>query len=181
VEEEKIIKSVQHWLDHIVIDLNLCPFAKAPRLKNSIRFKVSNAESDEALLLDLAAELSLLDAQDRVETTLLILSTALSDFHDYNQFLDLVDDLLMELKLEGVFQVASFHPAYQFAETDVEDVENFTNKSPYPIFHILRESSLDRAVQTHPDTSLIPSNNARLMRQMGMDRLMSLWNGCFEV
>lgn len=177
--EFKIIRTAQNWLDSIVIGLNLCPFAKAPRMKDSIHFRVSKSPNEEGVLFDLKTELERLSGDDTIETTLVILPEALSDFGTYNQFLDLADDLLIAMELDGIFQIASFHPAYQFSDTTAEAAENFTNRSPYPILHILRESSLDVAIDSHPDTQSIPAQNSKLMNEMGSEQLKKLLKTCF--
>ena len=174
---DKHIKSVQQWLEQIVIGLNLCPFAKRELVKNRIRFKVSEAQSEEKLLEDLNAELELIFLTDSVETTLLILTNILQDFNDYNQFLDIADSLIEKMDFEGEFQIASFHPDYQFADTEFDDVENYTNRSPYPILHILREASLEKAIDTYPDVENIPEKNIALLRSMGTDKVKELLNG----
>ena len=174
---DKQIKSVQQWLEKIVIGLNLCPFAKRELVKNRIRFKVSEAQSEEKLLEDLNAELELIFSNDSIETTLLIISNILQDFNDYNQFLDLADALIQQMDFEGEFQIASFHPDYQFADTEFDDVENYTNRSPYPILHILREASLEKAIDTYPDVENIPEKNIALLKSMGTDKVKELLNG----
>lgn len=174
---DKHIKSVQQWLEKIVIGLNLCPFAKRELVKNRIRFKVSEAQSEEKLLEDLNAELELIFSNDSIETTLLIISNILQDFNDYNQFLDLADALIQQMDFEGEFQIASFHPDYQFADTEFDDVENYTNRSPYPILHILREASLEKAIDTYPDVENIPEKNIALLKSMGTDKVKELLNG----
>ena len=171
---DKHIKSVQLWLEKIVIGLNICPFAKRELVKNRIRFKVSESESEEKLLEDLNAELDLIFSNDSVETTLLILPNILQDFYDYNQFLDLADELLVQMDLEGVFQIATFHPEYQFDGTQPEDVENYTNRSPYPILHILREESLEKAIDDYPDVDKIPEKNIELLKSMGLEKILNL-------
>ncbi len=131
-----------------MIGLNLCPFAKAVHAGNQIRYVVSDAQTPEALLADLARELQMLAAADRadVETTLLIHPRVLVDFLDYNDFLDIADAAVEELGFAGTIQVASFHPQYQFADTEPDAIENFSNRSPYPMLHLLREESVERAV-----------------------------------
>ena len=174
---DKQIKSVQQWLEKIVIGLNLCPFAKRELVKNRIRFKVSEAKSEEKLLEDLNTELELIFSNASVETTLLIIPNILQDFNDYNQFLDLADALIQQKDFEGEFQIASFHPDYQFADTEFDDVENYTNRSPYPILHILREASLEKAIDTYPDVENIPEKNIALLKSMGTDKVKELLNG----
>ncbi len=164
----------------MVVGLNLCPFAGRELVNNRVRFSVSEADREEPLLIDLQAELELLDADKAVETTLLIHPFVLQDFVDYNQFLDSVDRLLERTGLEGVYQVASFHPDYQFAGTLPEDVENYTNRSPYPMLHLIREESLARAIAGYPDPDGIPERNIELMKSLGLDRMHALMRACFE-
>ena len=128
------------------------------------------------MLNALADELDVLVNDPDIETTLLIHPSVLQDFYDYNQFLDLVDGLLKELELEGVFQVASFHPDYQFGGTDLDDAENYTNRAPYPLLHIIREASLEHVIGQYPDVDAIPERNVALMNEMGVNKLQLLLN-----
>jgi hypothetical protein len=166
---------VRQWLESLVIGLNLCPFAGRELLNNRIRFAVTGATSEDELLQALQAELELLGVNSSIETTLLIHPKVLGDFADYNQFLDAADGMLRHLELEGVYQVASFHPDYQFGGTEPNDVENFTNRAPYPLLHILREESLERAIAEFPDVEKIPERNIKLMKSMGEEQLRRLW------
>lgn len=172
------VRVTQHWLELIVIGLNLCPFAKREYQKKRIRFKQSMACDEQALLQDLIVELSLLNRQAEIETTVLIVPNALSDFAEYNQFFSFVDTLIQEMELDGVFQVASFHPQYQFAGTQPDDVENYTNRAPYPILHILRETSLEHAIEQHPNTAQIPDDNIKLMQSLGLTHMTGLLSSC---
>ncbi|VVE00507.1 peptidase [Pandoraea capi] len=168
-DNEAVIAATRHWLTRAVIGLNLCPFAKAVHVKDQIRYVVSAARDMEGALLDLESELQWLSQADPlvVDTTLLILPDALLDFHEYNDALFFAERLLKQLHLEGELQMASFHPDYQFEGTAPDDVENFTNRSPYPILHLLREASLDRAVEAFPEAETIYERNEALMRKMG--------------
>jgi hypothetical protein len=177
---DEIIQSVRLWVERLVIGLNLCPFAKRELVKQRIRFSVSDAESEEDLLQELHHELELLNRDDTIETTLLIHPRVLTDFYDYNQFLDLADDLLIQMQLEGSFQIASFHPLYQFGGTEPDDVENYTNRSPYPILHLIREDSLEKAINSHPDPDGIPQRNIDLMQDMGAEKIRALLQSCFD-
>ena len=163
------IAATQHWLEQAVIGLNLCPFAKAVHVKKQIRWVESPALDAQGLLGDLVQELQFLAAADpeKVETTLLIHPHALTDFLDYNDFLDTADAAIEELGLAGVLQVASFHPDYQFAGTAPDDVENLSNRSPYPMLHLLREDSIARAVAAYPDTAVIYERNIETLRRLG--------------
>jgi len=167
--EAQIIATTSQWLERAVIGLNLCPFAKAAYVKQRVRFTVSAATNDEALLDDLIVALQELHAADpsECETTLLIHPAALTDFLDYNDFLDAADAALDALGLTGVIQVASFHPQYQFAGTEPEDIENCTNRSPYPLLHLLREDSIEKAVQSYPDVDDIPQRNIETLQRLG--------------
>ncbi len=181
MRSDAVILSVRNWVQEIVIGLQLCPFAKSAMMKDSVRFVHSDADTEEQLLLDLKGEIELLELDNKIETTLLIHPEVLHDFVRYNQFLGVVEVLFEELELEGVYQVASFHPQYQFAETDPDDVENYTNRSPYPILHILREASVDLAIETYPDTDLIPERNIALLREMGTEKIKKMLQSCFHV
>jgi hypothetical protein len=166
---EDVIAATRDWLEKAVIGLNLCPFAKAVHVHDRIRYCVSTAASEAQLLDDLMAQLRALDGADPAqwETTLLIHPQVLADFADYNEFLARADDAVRELGLEGVMQVASFHPRYRFEGTGPDDIENYTNRSPYPMLHLLRESSVERAVTTYPDTENIYRRNIATLRALG--------------
>ena len=172
------IAETERWLQRAVIGLNLCPFAKAVHVRGQVRFVLSEAATPEALLEDLGAELLHLRDTPAAETdtTLIVHPRALGDFLDYNDFLEQADALVAELDLEGVLQVASFHPDYQFAGTGPDDVENFTNRSPYPTLHLLREDSVSRAVEAFPDPDAIVDCNVETLRRLGRDG----WRALFE-
>ena len=165
------IADTQRWIERAVIGLNLCPFAKAVVAKGQVRYVLSEATTPEALLETLGAELSLLrdTPAETVDTTLIVHPHVLADFLDYNDFLDLADALVAELDLEGVLQVASFHPQYQFAGTAPDDIDNCTNRSPWPTLHLLREDSVARAVAAFPDPDVIVERNIATLRQLGPD------------
>jgi hypothetical protein len=166
---DDIINATRTWVDKAVIGLNLCPFAKAVQVKNQLRYVVSDANDLDALLADLRDELQALTKVDptQIDTSLLIHPLILSNFLDFNDFLELADAILDELGLTGEIQIASFHPHYQFAGTGPEDIENYTNRSPYPTLHLLRESSIERAVATFPDASDIYSRNMDTLHRLG--------------
>lgn len=172
-----VVAATVAWLEAAVIGLDLCPFAGAVHAEKRIRYAVTAAETPEALLEALMAELRTLAAADpgEIETTLLIHPRVFGDFLDYNDFLDVADAALDELSLAGEIQIASFHPRYQFAGTAPEDIGNFSNRSPYPMLHLLREASVERAIAAHPDTAQIPEKNLETLRRLGRkgwDRLM---------
>lgn len=165
------VTATQHWIEKAVIGLNLCPFAKAVQAKGQIRYAVSTADSTEALLQDLIAELLRLQAADpaEIDTTLLIHPWVLVDFLDYVDFLDIADTTLEALGFAGQFQIASFHPHYRFADTEPDDLGNYTNRSPYPTLHLLREASVERAIASIPDASEIYNRNIDTMRRLGVE------------
>ena len=167
-EQQAILDATRHWLTRAVIGLNLCPFAKSVHVKEQIRYVVSEATDAEALIDTLEAELKTLAEADpeRIDTTLLIVPRMLTDFADYNDFLYLAERLLDSLGLSGVLQIASFHPQYQFAGTEADDIENYTNRAPYPILHLLREDSIARAVEAFPDAADIYERNEETMRRL---------------
>lgn len=180
MEHEKIIKSVKHWVETLVVGLNLCPFAKRELVKNRVRFFVTEAKTEEQLLSSLQAELELLDADLAIETTLLIHPMALLDFFDYNQFLNTADNLLVRMKMEGIYQIASFHPDYQFSGTESDDAENYTNRAPYPLLHLIREESLERAIADYPDPEMISDRNIMLLKSLGQAKMQALLQSCFD-
>ena len=165
------IAATQQWLERAVIGLNLCPFAKAVHVKRQIRYVLCEASDVDGLRATLAGELQLLrdTPADAVDTTLVVHPHVLQDFIDYNDFLDKADALVVELGLEGVLQVASFHPQYQFAGSASDDIDNYTNRAPYPTLHLLREDSVARAVAAFPDPDVIVERNIETLRRLGVE------------
>lgn len=169
VSAEVMVQDTLRWLERVVIGLNLCPFAKSVYVKGQVHCAVSGAADLEALRDDLLNELHNLVALEPSvrDTTVLVVQNLLQDFYDYNDFLNVADDCLLALDLEGVIQIASFHPHYQFAGTDEDDITNFTNRSPYPTLHLIREASIDRAVAAFPNAEDIFETNMTTMNQLG--------------
>ncbi len=172
------IIATERWLERAVIGLNLCPFAKAVHTRGKIRTVLSSAADEHGVMLELIAELKHLEqiSADAVDTSLIVIPQFFSDFEDFNDFLGEAEDELWVQGFEGVFQLASFHPRYQFAETDVNDAQNNTNRAPYPTLHILREASVDVAVAAM-DTESIYMANIQTMQQLGnegFERLLKL-------
>ena len=163
------IEDTRHWLEAAVIGLNLCPFAKAVHGKGQIRWRLSDAREPKALLADLVQELQFLATADAqaVETTLLVHPHVLDDFLDFNDFLDVADAALVDLGLDGTLQIASFHPQYRFADSEPDDITNHSNRSPHPTLHLLRESSIARAVASVPDAADIYERNLETLRGLG--------------
>lgn len=178
--DEEIIQSVRQWVETFVVGMNLCPFAKRELVKNRVRFVTTAATTAEQLLQVLQTELELLNADPSVETTLLIHPAVLQDFYDFNDFLGCADILLLDMELEGIYQVASFHPDYRFGGTRPGDAENYTNRAPYPVLHLLREESLERVIADYPDVDDIPERNIELMNSLGQDKLQALLKSCLK-
>ncbi len=178
--DEEIILAVRQWVETFVVGMNLCPFAKRELVKNRVRFVTTAATTAEQLLQVLQTELELLNADPSVETTLLIHPAVLQDFYDFNDFLGFADSLLVDMELEGIYQVASFHPDYQFGGTRPGDAENYTNRAPYPVLHLLREESLERVIADYPDVDDIPERNIELMNSLGQDKLQALLKSCLK-
>ena len=170
------IADTRRWLERAVIGLNLCPFAKAVYVKQQVRFVLSDAELPEDLLEELAEELLHLrdTPADETDTTLLVHPKVLGDFLDYNDFLDRVDALIEALELDGILQVASFHPDYRFADCEADDPGNCTNRAPYPTLHLLREASLDKAVAAYPEADVIVERNLQTMEKLGLEGFRKL-------
>ena len=179
LDAEAIIAATRLWIERAVIGLNLCPFAKAVYVKEQIRYVVSDAETREELLLYLERELDALDqaSPSEVDTVLLMHPRVLNDFLDYNDFLDIADALIDEMDLEGVIQVASFHPQYQFEGTEPDDITNFSNRAPYPTLHLLREASVEAALEANPDAESIYERNIETLRKLGIEGWLALGIG----
>jgi hypothetical protein len=176
--DQEIIDATQNWLVKAVIGLNLCPFAKAEHVHGRIRYVVSRATDAEDLRAELRREVAWLNEIDPAltETTLFMPVCMLADFLDFNDFLEEADGVVEELDLEGIIQIASFHPQYQFGDAGPDDIENYTNRSPWPTLHLIREASIDRAVAAFPDAADIYERNMSVLRQLGHEgwkKLMS--------
>ena len=174
---KEIVARTQLWLERAVIGLNLCPFAKSVFVKKQVRYALTAASSPDELLAELEHELTLLADTDpaQLDTTLLIHPLAMTDFLDFHFFLGEVDALIRNLGYEGVFQIASLHPQYEFAGSEPDDIANFTNRSPYPTLHLLREASIDRAVAAFPDAEAIFERNIETMERLGHEGWKKLW------
>jgi hypothetical protein len=180
--DNRYIAETRAWVERAVIGLKLCPFARAPQLQGLVRYVASSATTSEALRDDLVHELQRLAAcaPGEIETTLLIHPDVLPDFHEYNDFLDVAEQAVEALGLEGVIQVASFHPRYQFAGTDIDDIGNASNRSPFPTLHLLREESIERAVEAFGDTDAIFEANIETLERLGPEGWAALQRLCRE-
>ena len=180
MNQQDVVSSVHRWVASVVVELNLCPFAKRELVKERIRFVVTDTIDEIGLLQALETELQHLNDNPDTETTLLIHPLVLTNFADYNQFLEIADALIEQMNLDGIYQIASFHPQYQFADTHLDDAENYSNRSPYPLLHILREDSLEQVIEEYPDTASIPDQNIKLLNNMGANKLRALLEACFQ-
>ncbi|SBS35238.1 hypothetical protein MAQ5080_03116 [Marinomonas aquimarina] len=176
--EELVVAQTQKWVSSFIVAMNVCPFAKREVDRGSVRYVVVRSRQETVALEELMAEIDFLDQHPEVETTLVIFPTM---FHDFVGYLDFVDDseaLMYEQGCEGVYQLATFHPKYCFSGTEEDDVSNYTNRSPYPMLHILREASLEKAIDYYGDTADIPERNIKLMEDTGHEALAKLMQQC---
>lgn len=178
MKTETIIEQTKCWLSSIIIELNFCPFAKREFIKESICYDVSTANGLEANLHALARALEHLDNHAEVETTLLIFAEAFANFNDFVEMIDYADQLIDELGYRSTYQLAHFHPDYCFEGAEPDDAANYTNRAPFPILHLLREDSLQNAIDKHPDTASIPDNNIKLARELGITKMQTLLSKC---
>lgn len=174
---ELITREVGDWLNDVVIGLNLCPFAAKPMRNRQIKTFVSHAETEETLLQDILEQLLELEStsSEKIDTTLVVVPNMLSDFYDYNLFIDWIEALLRQQNWRGIFQLATFHPNYCFGGTDPEDAENLTNRSPYPIFHLLREDSMEKVLKHYPDPESIPDKNIERVESLSESEKQQLF------
>ncbi|MFA6052186.1 MAG: DUF1415 domain-containing protein [Methylobacter sp.] len=174
------ITATQAWLKSIIIEYNICPFAKRELERESIRFCVDQDTEIENCLLNLMLECDRLDTDESIETTLLIYANAFTAFDDYLDFLEIAETLLRDQGYEGIYQLASFHPDYCFQGADQDDPANYTNRSPYPMLHLLREASIEKAVSAYPDPENIPQRNIELTRELGLAKMRALLAQCYQ-
>jgi hypothetical protein len=178
-KDQPLIAATQAWLKTFIIEYSICPFAKTEWERGSIHFKVDNDRNIEDCLANLMLECDRLDTDPDIETTLLIYGDAPADFDDYLDFLELAETLLIEQGYEGVYQLASFHPDYCFQGAGPDDPANYTNRSPYPMLHLLREASLERALAAYPHPENIPQHNIELTRGLGLAKIQALLAACY--
>lgn len=182
--EQLIFKSTQTWLNSFIIAFNICPFAQREQQRNSIRYQVEYSNKLEIVLENLIMECRYLDDHPETETTLYILPTGFDDFDDYLDLLGLAEQLLINQAYEGIYQLASFHPNYCFETSEQNGMEqdpaNYTNRSPYPMLHIIRESSIERAIAKYPNPEGIPENNIKLTRKLGLKKLQMVLANCYQ-
>ncbi len=168
-KEDSVISQTQNWIREVVIGLNFCPFARKPFTDERIAYRVSDAADIDTALVALRVMCLTLNEQPELETALIILPEGFQDFETYLELVYAAEDLIEDEDFEGVYQVASFHPDYLFAGSDDSDPANYTNRSPYPMLHILREDLLEIAIDKHPDTASIPDQNIAKARSLGLE------------
>ncbi|MDP3268361.1 MAG: DUF1415 domain-containing protein [Legionella sp.] len=172
--EQQVKQHTLNWVQSFIIKYNMCPFANAPVVKSTLRLTVSQAVKKAHALEELMTEFHFLDEHPLTETTLIVFPDSFKDFYSYLDLVALAEQLIVQLEYEGIYQVASFHPDYYFADTDPEDVTNYTNRSPYPMLHILREESLEKAINVYGDTYKIPEKNMATLRNIGLDEIKKI-------
>ena len=180
-KDQQLIAATQSWLKTIIIAYSICPFAKRELECGSIRYSVNHDTEIESCLLNLILECERLDTDSSIETTLVIYDNAFKAFDDYLDFLELAETLLIEQGYEGVYQLASFHPDYCFEAAGQDDPANYTNRSPYPMLHLLRETSIERAVASYPHPENIPQQNIELTRDLGLTKMRALLAACYPL
>lgn len=179
VDDQQIITQTKKWLNSVIVAHNYCPFAKREIDKGSIRYQIIHETEFNSLLESLIQECIWLDQNDQTETTLIIFPSNLNDFNAFLDCLVLSEDLLTAQGYEGKYQLASFHPNYCFQGADENDAANYTNRSPYPMFHLLREASVQLAIEKHPDTDSIPERNIEHAREQGLEAMQDLLKSCY--
>jgi len=178
---EYISQHTQNWIRSFIIKLTICPFAKREVERGTLRIEISTTKKMDQALEKLMAEIQLLDNEPSIETTLLIFPSLSKDFFYYLDFVDRAEILLFEQGYEGIYQLASFHPDYCFADADFDDLSNYTNRSPYPMLHLLREVSVEKAIAYYGETEKIPENNIKSLRELGLDEIKSILVDCIPI
>lgn len=178
---EALINQTKAWLTSVIIEHNICPFADREVKRDSIRYSVQQDPDLELCLQQLIMECRILDMDKDVETSLLIYKNVFNEFDSYLSFVDLANALLVDQGYQGVYQLASFHPNYCFADAEQNDAANYTNRSPYPMLHIIREASLEKALENYPEPESIPERNIELTRRLGLKQMQALLQACYDI
>ena len=173
--DNQIVERTKSWINEFVIGLNLCPFAKVPFDKDKITYKICDSTDEEQILTNIASDmLDLYNISPTIVETSFLILPQMVDFEEYLDYLEVCHIILKDLNLEGHIQIASFHPDYQFDGTEPDDVENYTNRSPYPMFHFLREESVERALLAYPEAKSVPETNIGTMNKMGLEKVKAM-------
>lgn len=181
LSDELVTTQTMKWVKNFIVGFNVCPFAKREIEKESVRVVVLRSKKVDVALEELMAEVQWLDEQPETETTLLVFPTLFKDFHRYLDFVEMAENLMFEQGCEGVYQLATFHPDYCFSGAEPDDVSNYTNRSPYPMLHLLREASVEKAIEFYGDTSGIPNENIEKMETLGRTKLDDMFATCMKV
>jgi hypothetical protein len=179
--DQDVKAAIQAWLKSVIIEYGICPFAKRELDRGSIYFSVNHDTDVEKCLLHLMLECDRLDTEPDIETTLLIYADAFATFDDYLDFVEVAELLMTQQDYDGTYQLASFHPNYCFDGSDSDDAANYTNRAPYPMLHLLRETSIEQAVVDHPDPEGIPQHNIELTRKLGLAKMRALLAACYQL
>lgn len=179
--DKQIICQTECWVKSVIIECNFCPFAKRELEKGSIRYSVIQHKALEDCLQSVIKECVHLDSNASTETTLLIFPNAFTGFDDYLQLVDIAEKLIAQQAYEGVYQLASFHPDYVFADSSPDDAANYTNRSPYPMLHLIRETSIEKALEHYPDSEHIPEKNIEVARSLGLDTMKAKLEACYHI
>ncbi|NLQ18912.1 DUF1415 domain-containing protein [Marinomonas sp. M1K-6] len=180
LSDELVTAQTMAWVNEFIVALNVCPFAKREVERDSVRCVVLRSKKIDVALEELMAEVQWLDEQPDTETTLLIFPTLFKDFHHYLDFVETAENLMFDQGCEGVYQLATFHPDYCFSGAEADDVSNYTNRSPYPMLHLLREASVDKAIEFYGDTAEIPNQNIEKMETLGKSKLDAMFATCMK-
>jgi uncharacterized protein len=181
IDDQRVIAQTKKWLETVIIAHNYCPFAKREFDKGSVRYQIIHDTEFNSLLQSVIQECVWLDQNADIETTLIILPSNLYDFNAFLDCLVLAEDLLIAQGYEGKYQIASFHPDYYFQGSEMDDPANYTNRSPHPMFHLIREDSIEIAVENHPDADAIPERNVEHAREQGLEKMKSLLQHCIDL
>ncbi|WP_191603404.1 DUF1415 domain-containing protein [Marinomonas algicola] len=181
LSDELVTQQTMNWVKDFIVELNVCPFAKREVERDSIRVCVIRSKKVEVALEELLAEIAFLDKNEEAETSLLVFPTLFKSFYQYLDFVSLAEDLMFEQECEGIYQLATFHPDYCFSGTEADDVTNYTNRSPYPMLHILRENSVEKAIEFYGDTSAIPEDNIEKMIEVGAESIDKILTKCMHI
>lgn len=178
--QEQIIQQTKKWINEVVIGCNFCPFAAKEVKQDKVKYVVVDDQSDQNILDKLIEECKVLDEDTAIETTLLIITGPFGDFDEYLDLVDAAEKAIKQNNYEGIYQVASFHPDYCFADADEDDAANYTNRSPYPMLHLLREESIEKALERFPDPETIPEKNIFFARSKGLAYMQALKDACLK-
>jgi len=181
MDTKKVIEQTKNWLSSVIVEHNICPFAGQELKRNSIRYSVQDQIDLQQCLQNLIDECNILDADKDIATSLLIYKDVFAEFDSYLGFVDMANALMVDMGYEGAYQLASFHPHYCFANEEQDDAANYTNRSPYPMLHIIREASLEQALKDYPEPETIPENNIRLTRKLGLKKMQAMLQACYDV